>query len=188
MSTRGFVAIGKPNQWDGRYNHSDSYPTWLGHEVFKEARRWLRNDSHLHGFAQKLLSLHRWEQFLGQNLDGDENDHLVSENADWLFTEWGYVIDPAERTLTVIVGCIQTPITYTIQDQRPGAPPREWQEEHYTSAVLTTVSLDGEEPVWEAVEQRGYKLREKLRERYVRNPEHPDLAVLRALPAVEVWN
>lgn len=189
MSTRGFVAIGKAGgAWDGRYNHSDSYPTWLGEKVFEEAKRWLHNDGHLHGFAQKLLAAHRWEQFIGEGRDGNESDHITPENADWLFMEWGYTIDPDARTMTVIVGCIETPITLTIHDQRPGAPSREWQTERYTSAVVTTVSLDGQKPVWEAVERRGHKLRERLETRYMRNPEHPDLAGLRALPTVEVWN
>ena len=33
MSTRGFVGIGTPTQWNVRYNYFDSYPTWLGSNV-----------------------------------------------------------------------------------------------------------------------------------------------------------
>ena len=30
MSTRGFISIKHDNKIIGTYNHSDSYPTWLG--------------------------------------------------------------------------------------------------------------------------------------------------------------
>ena len=54
MSTRGFVGIGTPTDWDARYNHYDSYPTGLGAEVWATAQNFLHNDCHLRGFAHRL--------------------------------------------------------------------------------------------------------------------------------------
>lgn len=63
VSTRGFVGIGSADQFDGRYNQIDSYPTYLGPEVWVAVQRFLYNDRHLKGFAKKLLSFSDWRQF-----------------------------------------------------------------------------------------------------------------------------
>lgn len=62
MSTRGFVGIGTPEQYNGRYNHYDSYPTGLGAEVWATVQEFRRRDGHLHGFAQELLQYTDWRQ------------------------------------------------------------------------------------------------------------------------------
>lgn len=38
MSTRGTIAVTIDGETKGSYNHSDSYPTWLGNEVLKFIR------------------------------------------------------------------------------------------------------------------------------------------------------
>jgi hypothetical protein len=62
MSTRGLVGIGTPEHFQGRENPRDSYPTHLGREVWATAQRFLHNDRHLHGFAQRLLRGTDWPQ------------------------------------------------------------------------------------------------------------------------------
>lgn len=62
MSTRGFVGIGTPDDFDGRYNHFDSYPTGLGPEVWSTVQRFLHDDRHVNGFAQRLLGYTDWRQ------------------------------------------------------------------------------------------------------------------------------
>ena len=62
MSTCGFVGIGTADQWEGRYNHSDSYPTGLGVDVWATAQRFLQADRHLRGFAARLLGFTNWAQ------------------------------------------------------------------------------------------------------------------------------
>lgn len=39
MSTRGSVAWKDGKKWVGVYNHSDSYPTWLGQQVFEACQK-----------------------------------------------------------------------------------------------------------------------------------------------------
>jgi len=62
MSTRGVVAIYRDGTWEGRYNHSSSYPTYLGQNVFETARRYLREDGDLERFATTLLSRTDWRE------------------------------------------------------------------------------------------------------------------------------
>jgi len=64
MSTRGCVAIRKKDGgWVGVYNHSDSYPTCLGKEVW----------NHLQGrdlkrFAEDLLRFDTWDNYLQEGV------------------------------------------------------------------------------------------------------------------------
>lgn len=62
MSTRGCVAIAMPEgKWVGVYNHSDSYPTGLGKELWD----YLYQDGvALEGFAETLLHYDDWRNFL----------------------------------------------------------------------------------------------------------------------------
>lgn len=62
MSTRGFVGVGTPDQFNARYNHFDSYPTGLGAEVWATVQRFLQADRHVHGFATLLLGYTDWRQ------------------------------------------------------------------------------------------------------------------------------
>lgn len=62
MSTRGCVAIAFPRgHWKGVYNHSDSYPTWLGKKLWAYLHR---DHVELEGFAEILLHYDDWRNFL----------------------------------------------------------------------------------------------------------------------------
>jgi len=59
MSTRGCVAIKQGGSWVGVYNHSDSYPTGLGKELWD----YLKEVKDLKRFADELLSYDDWRNF-----------------------------------------------------------------------------------------------------------------------------
>jgi hypothetical protein len=59
MSTRGCVAIAQGDGWLGVYNHSDSYPTWLGKNLWEHLQ-----GKDLQQFAKELLSYGDWQEYL----------------------------------------------------------------------------------------------------------------------------
>jgi len=61
MSTRGVVAVGTADAWEGRYCGHDADPGTLGAEVFETARRYLQQDGHLMGFQATLLAAGNWD-------------------------------------------------------------------------------------------------------------------------------
>ncbi len=274
MSTRGFIGIGTAEQFNGRYNHFDSYPTGLGPEVWSTVQRFLHQDRHVHGFAKLLLGYTDWRQVAGggrcdycgqitgqphsisgliylmnpdhlpsskaallhdkeqvarqhqwplerlatlseevesewevaENLratgypdpeakyhehdsDNPEDSAITPENVDWLFMEWAYIIDSARNRLHVMVGCIETPITYRVEIIRPSGSRDYWNNKtRYTSALVGSYDLMGSEPDWAAVEAAGNALNEKLVAEFAANPHHPLLDTVRAMPSVEVWD
>jgi len=62
MSTRGCVAIGTKDDWQGVYNHFDSYPTSLGAEVYEHLRG--KGVEGLKKFAEELLKYDDWRNYL----------------------------------------------------------------------------------------------------------------------------
>ncbi len=266
MSTRGFVGIGTAEQFNGRYNHFDSYPTGLGPEVWSTVQRFLHDDRHVNGFAKLLLGYTDWRQvasggrcdycgkITGQphsisglafiprdsnaasiteyidelqrssvsaarareraaeewpiienvrrtgypdpeakyhehDADNPEDSAITPENVDWLFMEWAYIVDPARHMLYVLVGCIETPITYRVEIIRPSGSRDHWNNKtRYTSALVGSYDLMGSEPDWAAVEAAGNALNEKLRAEFAANPHHPLLDTVRTMPSVEVWD
>jgi hypothetical protein len=75
MSTRGCVAVGNPKLWTGRYNHSDSYPSGLGKEVWGMLKRGMDPADILEEFG----------------------DEITSHRPDPLFIEWVYVMDDGDQ-------------------------------------------------------------------------------------------
>ena len=59
MSTRGCVAIKTKSGWRGIYNHSDSYPTGLGKELWEHLK-----EKDLNKFAEELLHYDDWRNYL----------------------------------------------------------------------------------------------------------------------------
>jgi len=59
LSTRGCVAIKTETGWRGVYNHSDSYPSGLGKELWEHLKE---ND--LNKFAEELLRYDDWRNYL----------------------------------------------------------------------------------------------------------------------------
>ena len=64
MSTRGVVAVGNLRHWRGVYNHSDSYPTWLGRQLYEHLTEALRNGKTLEEVGRNLLLFDDWRNYL----------------------------------------------------------------------------------------------------------------------------
>lgn len=147
MSTRGCIARATGDGWKGRYNHSDSYPTWLGAEVWAILHERFGGDAA--AFLRYATEEHSgWSQFgsvcychdRGEGADYgwiEERGPCSETTCDPLFIEWVYVLDPAARRLTVL--CSRN---------RAGGV--------YRHVAVGSFSLDGPEPDWEALEARRY--------------------------------
>lgn len=125
--------------------------------------------------------------------DHDPDDPALSaitpSNVDWIFMEWGYIIDPDRQCLHVFVGGINTPVTYTVEIIRPNGTREFWANcKRVTGALVGTYDLAGSEPDWKAVEAAGRALHDHLEAVFATHPDHPLLAPIRQRPAVEVWN
>lgn len=271
MSTRGFVGIGTAEQFNGRYNHFDSYPTGLGPEVWATVQQFLHDGQHLRGFAKLLLSYTDWRQmttsgiceycgqrsgqprsstslifgstdadslptlaalieakralasqhewplhqrrripedaalewsiienrrrtgypdpeakYHGHDADNPKDSAITPENVDWLFMEWAYIIDPDRQMLHVMVGCIETPITYTVNIIRANGSQERWtNKKRYTGAVVGSYDLTASEPDWRRVQITGEFLVGTLEFQFESDPQHPLLNAVRALPRLE---
>jgi len=65
MSTRGCVAVKTgENSWRGVYNHCDSYPTYLGREVWAILHDYSTNKQ----FCDELLQFDDWRNFLNEGI------------------------------------------------------------------------------------------------------------------------
>ena len=126
-------------------------------------------------------------QYHEHDSENPEDEAITPQNCDWLFMEWGYVIDPDHNMLHVLIGCIETPITYTVEIIRPNWARDYWRDKRrYTGALVDSYDLTGSEPDWVAVEAAGDALNEKLQAEFATNPHHPLLDSVRAMPPVEV--
>ncbi len=64
MSTRGCVAVGTPKNWRGIYNHSDSYPTYLGAELFEHLIREQLAGKTFAEIGESILRFDDWRNYL----------------------------------------------------------------------------------------------------------------------------
>ena len=96
------IARPKGKGFEGVYQHSDSYPTWLGKHLWAAIKE--RGD--VASFLAETIDAHPggWSSFpeLCYCHQGDDEEPdliMTDESADWLFIEWAYVIDPEARRL-----------------------------------------------------------------------------------------
>jgi hypothetical protein len=68
MSTRGCIAVGTLKNWKGIYNHSDSYPTWLGPELWEHLIRQQLEGKTLAEIGRNILSFDDWRNYLQAGL------------------------------------------------------------------------------------------------------------------------
>jgi hypothetical protein len=68
MSTRGCIAVGTVKNWKGIYNHSDSYPTWMGPELWKHLIRQQLAGKTLAEIGRDILSFDDWRNYLKAGL------------------------------------------------------------------------------------------------------------------------
>ena len=146
MSTRGCVAVGTPERWVGRYNHSDSYPSGLGKEVWGMLKGGMDPADVLEEFG----------------------DEITSHRPDPLFIEWVYVMDDGDQPygprnderlhLDVLASqgfvkrrMLNTGLGATL---RPILKSGWWDYGRYAHryVLIGRFSLSGPEPDWELLE------------------------------------
>lgn len=186
MSTRGAVAIKTETGWRGVYNHFDSYPEGLGKDVWDHLKTQV--DS-LKDFATKLLETDDWRNYLGgglceycgkrglgqphtingtiigkdgipdpeakDHMHGDLGDKITNDNNDALFIEYVYVIDVDEKTMTILTNVRLEGTTEVTHPNR-----ETYDSPNYGHSKVVTVSLDGDEPDWEALDKTARKIME----------------------------
>jgi hypothetical protein len=64
MSTRGCVAVGTTRKWRGLYNHSDSYPTGLGSELWDHLMQEQLAGRTLAEIGEAILQFDDWRNYL----------------------------------------------------------------------------------------------------------------------------
>lgn len=137
MSTRGFIGWVTQGTEKITYNHSDSYPSWLGLRMLAHAKAVTEDDARkahelrlvdecetpgaadrkrLAPFHRNVSSGHDWYSYL-RGTQGDPALILEAGVAtdgsscpsDSLFMEWGYVVDFDNQAFEVYYGFQQAP-------------------------------------------------------------------------------
>lgn len=166
MSTRGVIAKREGDGWRGVYQHSGSYPTWLGNALWADLHGGCGSvtpqafvqkeiDGHLGGWSAWPDSCYchssEWEA-------RDNSDMVTTERTvDWLHIEWIYVIDPEALTFAVICGQIRRLGAHLKQS----ASGRSWARDNYGCELLAVFPLDGPEPDWQDLENAGGERRDR---------------------------
>ena len=99
--TRGCIAIGQLEQWQGILIPCDAQPDKTGVEL----RNYLRYNKDLFAFAENLLSHPTWTSFRAKYIGGPnpflgvENNLITNHNVNPMYIEYVYVINPATKDL-----------------------------------------------------------------------------------------
>ena len=171
MSTRGCIAERKGDHWVGVYQHSNSYPTYLGENIFRS----IRDD--FHGDVQKFIDFAIKEHDAGWSIfpeicychgkfaerdgtkPGDEagvikgcecNTNNKESSCDPLFIEWVYVLDPKTKKMAVLYNKGEHDDKTCKGDL--GGHPHLNCDYTYRHHLATVINLAGEEPDWIVVE------------------------------------
>ena len=165
-SIRGDVAhpslVGEHKQYesaDEMREHYRQLPAWQGKddEIEQQVRQALQIKQNVEttGYPDPEALYHR---------HGDLTDKMTNDNAEPLFIEWVYVIDPKQMLLEVLAHR-RAEGEHTESSECGGY--HEWQQPNYEHYVLATYALTGGEPDWKELENRAdeigdraYKLRE----------------------------
>jgi hypothetical protein len=157
MATRAL--IGRLTGWDGDYpmgggvyHHWDGYPTWLGALLFRlfhgkyqgDMKKMLEEivDSHPGGWSnleKRVCYCHT----RGEEMARGFGDLQWASRSGCV---WAYLFKIEDGKPMMVVARLLTE-----WDDRSGKLLREWWE------TIAIVSLDGEEPDWEAIERAGYE-------------------------------
>jgi hypothetical protein len=148
VSTRGCIAIGTPESWLGLYNHSDSYPTGLGAEVWNNMQAAIHKDgieAAMHEVSQRVNDAARGGY--------EHNDFMDNKAASPLFIEWVYIIDDETKVMHVLASRKRNP-----DPKHPNALDAEIRlgGEKWEHFLIDTVPLDGPEPDWAAMQNKRY--------------------------------
>jgi hypothetical protein len=160
MSTRGIIGFVIDGDEKLTYNHSDSYPSWLGVQTLK----WLR-DANLADVYAKARALRMVDDAPGVNPNSDQSYYwkLRDLQGDWqatldaglmhaggsdfaldsLFCEWGYVIDLDRPSLEVYRGFQRAPHTDgRFADRNPEGEPSVSGSTYYPVRLVARWGLE----------------------------------------------
>lgn len=157
-SIRGDIAypslVGEHKRYetaDEMRQHFTQLPAWHGKddEIEQQIRQALaiRNNVERTGYPDPEAEYHQ---------HGDLTDKMTNDNADPLFIEWVYMIDPEKRTLEVL-GNRRARGTHTETNYKG----ETWQSPNYEHYLLATFAIDGDEPNWQELEDRADEIGEK---------------------------
>lgn len=188
MGTRGCVAVGTPDRWIGCYNHFDSYPTGLGADVWAEWKENpnLPEDllkfgdwrEYLNGGICEYCGKKRGqphsilvnEHTMRPGGDPDalyhehndaelEDKFLTQDQADPLFIEWVYILDPEKQAIHILSNVGKE--DYEQTENSPGRGERrtitddgyvDYGHCAYKHVYCRTISLNDAEPDWHQLE------------------------------------
>lgn len=167
MSTRGCIAGVTEDGWRGVYNHMDSYPTWLGRELWAEAQNFIAEAKTPEQGIRAFLS-YKEEPLVAEckaeNRKVEADDYITHERPDPLFVEWVYVFDPAKLTMTVLMHEGRNRTDADGEFDRGVGPGREserplddgwWDyggDTIYRHVEVAVIDLTAEEPNWQHIE------------------------------------
>lgn len=180
MSTRAAIGRVDGDSFEGRYHHSDGYPTGLGQRFYERAR----DAEDLRAFLAYIVDEHRagWSHLayvdetesnmrLGDlpaeygadacycHTYGSEKDNSEPIRDCDLFIEWAYAINPDTRMMGVWAS-VYTGETVTVEGAYGS-----WDEPVYTGRLIAIVSIDDPAVDWAQIEQRGRCAKDAARER-----------------------
>jgi len=154
MATRGCIAVGTMDSWKGVYNHIDSYPSGLGKQLWNILDGVYKKN--LHKFAKELIKKKSWIAITDQTIEHPPDDMMTHEEADPLFIEWVYIVDPEKRLLTIMARNIDKSYvgkepTENIKVEKNGW----WNYGHVKCRhdMIIQLDINGKEPDWEALEK-----------------------------------
>lgn len=160
----GKVGLGQPHDISGAI----CYPSLVGkrkqydtadqmREHFKQLPAWQGRDDDIEQMIKRELEIKESVERTGYpdpeaqyHQHGQLTDKMTNQNADALFIEWVYVIDPEKRVLEVLAHR-QAEGTHT-ETSYDGK--RTWQEPNYEHYLLATYFIDGDEPDWKELENK----------------------------------
>ena len=171
MSTRAAIGRVAGDTFEGRYQHSDGYPTWLGKHFAQRARE----ADDLRAFLAYVVDEHRagWSYF-GQQ-PGEDRCYCHPES--WapgresepnrgepitdcdLFIEWAYAINADTRAMGAWVAVPDS----SRDQQQIGHGGRPYTEPGYRGQLIAIVPIDDEATDWAAIERKGGDAHESAR-------------------------
>lgn len=110
------------------------------------------------------------------------------DHINWLFMEWGYVLEPETNTMHIFKGCIRTPIQYTTTYIRDNGSRDSGSAIRFIGAYLCSVNLLSQEPDWEQIESDARDISELLATTFSRYPKHHMLDDVYLLPTEEIYD
>lgn len=115
-----------------------------------------------------------------------EEAQMDQATVDWLFTEWAYIVNTEQETLSVIKGYIETPVLYNQKIIYPSGQVWNHEKHRYTFALVSSIPLAGPEPDWAALMAKGYEVKEATVAVMEQNRSHPLRLWAESLPKEEV--